>query len=206
MAVQAFHKENKSEPNQELYRQWKGVFRSLPGFERCVCLRRVRCPNRRGDMDFFLINPAPGPKLGLVECEGFKGKAGKEKSIVPLGVEQLLNYLAGFLHYQNRGKAIFEDSIQDAFNEKKLRGRTNREQWSSQKEFMRAVDCKTESDLIRLLDRASRELIPILLYYRKTPLATREEEVLSLAFAKHRLYAGAVRWPEADKLLGGRYL
>lgn len=206
--------EEKREPNQALYQHWESVFRSIPGFEQCVCLMRVRCPNRpHTDMDFFLLNPAQEPKIGLVECEGFKGKGLKDKSIAPAGVKQLLTYLADFIPFQGKGKDILEQSIRNAFSEKILRGKINRERWSSMEEFVRAAGCRQGesefSEFIEVLDQASRNLIPILLYYRETPLAAlegaREEDVLFRAFAGHRFYMGAVRWPEADKLLGGRY-
>jgi hypothetical protein len=194
--------EEKGEPNRTLYNNWRIVFHSIPGFEQCVCLHRVRRPDRIGDMDFLLINAGNEPKLGLVECEGF------DKS-VPSGVEQLLNYLAGFIPFQGDGKSILKESIQDAFNlEKKNneRGKGNLKIWSSEKEFMHAAGANSENDFINILDNTSFRLVPILLYYRTTPLTTKEEEVLSLAFARHRLYAGAVQWPDANKILDGRYL
>lgn len=219
--------EEKNEPNAELFQNWERVFRKMEGFENCVCLRRVRCPNRFGDMDFLLINRGPDPKLGLVECEGLK--TGKKETRAPKGIDQVLAYLAAFVKFEGDGKTILNESIRDAFDTGKLRGRNNAERWSSIEEFtrvagdpgaelpppprpdrgsgaMKVLSNKHEAGFVSLLERASRKIVPVLLYYRKTALLRDEEQLLALAFKNHRLYTGAVRWPSADRLLSGRHV
>jgi len=204
----------KTEPNPKLYENWKKVFRAIPGFENCTCLRRARTPKGR-DPDFFLLSPEPEPRIGLVECEGYKGKNGIDKRIAPIGVEQLLTYLDGYAASIGDGKAILESVVKDAFLKDKRkgkryqRGEVNRTHWKGGLEvWMRQIDpsIRSEDDLAELLRRASQNLVPILLYYRLSKLEDADERVLSLAFRRHRLYVGAVKWPNADGLISGRYM
>lgn len=117
--------EERNEPNHLLYRNWEKVFQRIPGFDRCACLRRVRCPDGGKDMDFLLVQPGPEPRLGLVECEGRKGKGKADKRIAPEGVQQLLTYLAGFLPFAGKGREIMDVSIANAFDTALLRGKNN---------------------------------------------------------------------------------
>lgn len=207
-------KEEENEPNDKLYKNWDKVFRTIPGFEGCTCLRRATTP-RGKDPDFFLLDPGPEPKIGLVECEGYKGKNGKEKRIAPIGVQQLLTYLHGYANSIGDGNIILERVVKDAFLKEKpkgkryQRGEDNRARWNGGLEvWMRQIgpSIRNEPDLADLLGRASRNLVPILLYYRVSKLEDDDERMLSLAFRRHRLYVGSVNWPKADVLIAGRYL
>jgi hypothetical protein len=85
--------EQGNEPNHLIYRHWRAVFHKISGFERCVCLRRVRCPNRKGDMDFLLVQPPPRPRLGLVEVE--RWNSGRTVPFPVLkGIDQVSAYLS----------------------------------------------------------------------------------------------------------------
>ena len=191
---------NKNEPNKRLYKHWDEVFREIPGFEDCICLRRVRCPTGVKDMDFFLLSQKPTPKIGLVECEGQSHK-------VPVGVEQLLTYLAAFSQHAGDGRRTLKVSIRDAFDENKLRGVLNVHQQGSLEKWykMGKPSIRSEEQLSRILAKASKHLVPILLYYRNDALTRPEYRLLRLAFSKHRLYAGTVQ-PTRPRLLEGKYL
>jgi len=191
--------ESKWEPNGKLFLNWKQVFHAIPGFEQCFCLRRVGCPG--GEPDFFLINPKPGPKIGLVECEGLRKSP-------PYGVEQLLKYINSFPHFQNKGRQSLEYAIQHAFDKNTLRGRCNLEIWGSLEEFVceaRKAGINKEDDFIKLPDIVSLKPVPILLYFREQKLDDQEQKILDPCLLPG-LYVGAIMWPEADKLLGGCYL
>ena len=191
---------NENEPNKRLYKHWEKVFREIPGFEDCICLRRVRCPTGGKDMDFFLLSQKPKPRIGLVECEGLSHK-------LPVGVEQLLTYVHLFSQCKGDGETIRKMSILDAFDTTKKRGKINKRQHGSyEKWYSKARPGIPDDDrLAQVLAKASKNLVPILLYYRKGGLEESEYKLLRLAFRKHRLYVGAVR-PRKLKLLEGRYL
>ena len=198
--------EQKNEPNHDLYEHWQQVFRKIDGFDKCLCLRRVRCPDRNRDMDFLLVQPGPAPKLGLVECEGFKGRNNKDKHTAPEGTQQLISYLAGFIEFTGDGRRIFDICIDNAFDIHLNRGKHNVKKWGSVDAWIQKLNVVSKSALVDLLSRASRTLIPVLLYYRKQPISEKERKALSLAFKHHALYVGAVRWPEANALLDGGYV
>lgn len=193
-------KVNRNEPNKRLYKHWERVFRKIPGFEDCICLRRVRCPTGGKDMDFFLLSQKPKPKIGLVECEGVSHK-------VPVGVEQLLTYVHLFSQCKGDGETIRKMSILDAFDRNKARGKINKRLHESCEKWYKKARPRTrdEKHLARLLVQASKNLVPILLYYRKVGLEESEYKLLRLAFRKHRLYAGSVH-PTRPRLLEGKYL
>ena len=193
-------KVNRNEPNKRLYKHCEEVFREIPGFEDCICLRRVRCPTGGEDMDFFLLSQKPKPRIGLVECEGVSHK-------VPVGIEQLLTYVHLFSQCKGNEKKVLEISLQDAFDTTKARGEINKHQHGSLEEWYKKARprIKDETHLARLLGKASKNLVPILLYYRKGGLEESEYKLLRLAFRKHRLFVGAVH-PRKLKLLEGRYL
>ena len=191
---------NPNEPNKRLYKHWEKVFRKIPGFEDCICLRRVRCPNGGKDMDFFLLSQKPKPKIGLVECEGVSHK-------VPVGVEQLLTYVHLFSQCKGDGETILKVSLEDAFDTSKKRGIINEDPHSTLRKWFKEARprIKDERHLARLLAKASKNLIPIVPYYREDGLEESEYKLLRLAFKKHRLFLGAVH-PRKLKLLEGRYL
>jgi hypothetical protein len=208
--------EQLNEPNHLLYRQWRAVFRSILGFEHCVCLRRVRCPNKAGDMDFLLIEPGSDPKLGLVETEGWSFLRSRPMA-VPKGLVQVEAYLKAFRRYRGQGETLLHVSIDNAFDRQNLRGRTNLAHWKARARWMGALrGIGSRADLERLLGRVSRRnMVPILLYFRDpraanpalTPALTPEEEqTLAERCTSPRLFAGTVSWPLGDRLLSGRYL
>ncbi|MFC1799293.1 hypothetical protein ACFL2Z_00060 [Candidatus Eisenbacteria bacterium] len=189
---------DKNEPLGELHDNWRKVFPKIPGFESCLCLQGVRPPTRSGEMDFLLVN-RNNPALGLVECEGRKSK-------VPAGIEQMLKYVNGFEQFSGDGKEILKQSIENA-----LEGRLKRATeynvdyggvlgWISRWK----PPLRSEEELRKLLSRASRKIVPVLLYFRYDSLAPEEEQVLRIAFKKHRLYAGTIN--SRNWILKGRYL
>ncbi|MEK7469264.1 MAG: hypothetical protein AAB074_17965 [Planctomycetota bacterium] len=205
--------ETRSEPNFRLYPNWENVFRKIPGFENCVCLRRVRTPNSK-DPDFTLFTVKPEPRIGLVECEGHKGPHDRDKSIAPIGVEQLLTYLAGWESVAGRGQLILDTMIKDAFLTQKRkaryqRGEHNQGQWGRFEAWLSKIGAPvtSESELVAALSASSMNLTAILLYYRRSSIPSEDERMVSSAFRRHRCFFGAVSWPDADRLLeGGKYV
>jgi len=189
------------ELNKRLYAHWEDVFQQIDSFHGCVCLRRVRCAVDLGtDVDFLLLKGGSDPKLGIVECEG-------HDSDPPEGVQQLLRYVAGF---KTTGATILEESIKDAFDTRKRRGRMNEKRWagsgrSGLVNWQGRAGARTERELARVLDAASKRVVPILIYYRDKPLKPLQKSALSLAFRGHPLYVGIVSYPAANKLIAARY-
>jgi hypothetical protein len=202
--------EQRNEPNHLLYRHWRAVFRRIPGFERCICLRRVRCPDRSGDMDFLLLQPWPRPRLGLVEVAGWNSRKD-----VPKGVEddinQLSRYLEAFRQHAGDGSTILRESIDNAFDVRNQRGENNVRRWRNRTRWARALpDVRNDARLTRLLESASRMLVPILLCFSREssgglPLTDKEARHLDRALRGHRTYVGIIGWPAAERLLRGRY-
>jgi hypothetical protein len=163
--------------NRRLYKDGDQVFHQLPGFKGCSYLRRVRCPARRGsDVDFLLFKKGKRPLLGIVECEG------PDKGY-PAGVEQLKRYVAGF---RGGGKAIYRESIKDAFDASKKRGRVNASRWRDLASWKAELGMDTE-ELEAQLGRAT--IVPILLYYRTDNLSAQEKRSLSQTFRQHDFIA-----------------
>ena len=151
-------------------------------------------------MDFFLLSQKPKPRIGLVECEGLSHK-------VPIGVEQLLTYIHLFSQCKGDGETIRKMSIKDAFDPRKARGQINIEKHGCLECWHKGARPRIQSKerLKRILRRASKNLVPILLYYHKDGLEESEYKLLRLAFRKHHLFVGAVH-PRKLELLEGRYL
>lgn len=202
--------EQLTEPNHLLYRHWRKVFRSIPGFSHCVSLRRVRCPNRVGDMDFLLVEPWPKPKLGLVEVEGWHCV---RDTPMPLskGLEQVTRYREAFRRYAGQGAIIRRESIDNAFDRGNQRGETNLSRWKSPARWRRALGNRARRDgLERLLSAASLTLVPILLSFRRPTvpnLTAAERAFIARTFSgRPRLYVGTVAWPAGDRPLGGEFV
>lgn len=203
--------EQLTEPNHLLYRHWRSVFRSIPGFAHCVSLRRVRCPDRSGDMDFLRLEPWPQPRLGLVEVEGWHCV---RDAPMPLrhGLAQVARYLEAFRGYAGQGSIIRRESIDNAFDRRLLRGETNLRCWGSRARWIRArKHSGRRDDFEPLLSAASLTLVPVLLSFRRptAPIALTPAERAFIARTfrgPHRLYVGTVAWPAADRLLGGEFV
>ena len=202
--------EQRNEPNHLLYRHWRAVFRQIPQFDRCICLRRVRCPDRSGDVDFLLLQPRPHPRLGLVEVEGWDARKNTPHN-ARNGIDQLSRYLKAFRRHAGDGPTILRESIGDAFDIEKQRGQTNVRTWGSRTRWARALgDVDDDAQLARLLGSASQQLVPILLVFRPrshraSVLTEKELDHLAKALRVHWPYVGAVAWPSAEMLLARRY-
>jgi hypothetical protein len=204
--------EQRNEPNHLLYRHWRAVFRQIPQFDRCICLRRVRCPDRSGDVDFLLLQPRPHPRLGLVEVEGWDVRKNTPHD-ARHGIDQLSRYLKAFRGHAGDGSTILRESIGDAFDTEKhnnQRGQTNVRKLGSYARWARALgDVHDDAQLARLLGSASQQLVPILLVFRPRShrgavLTEKELDHLAKVLPVHRPYVGAVAWPSADMLLARR--
>jgi hypothetical protein len=203
--------EQLNEPNHLLYRHWRLVFRRVPGFEHCVCLRRARCPDRSRDMDFLLLEPWPQPKLGLVEVEGWSSLRDVP---MPLwkGLEQVTRYVEIFRRYAGQGSIIRRESVDNSFDSGLLRGRSNLAYWKSPAHWIGALGrTARQRDFDRVLSAASRTLVPVLLSFRRADVGANVLTAGELASVQsrlrgHRLYVGAVAWPTADRLLGGQFV
>jgi hypothetical protein len=187
-----------NEPNHRLHEKWEHVFPLILGFESCLCLQRVRCPQRSLDMDFFLLDQAK-PALGVVECEGRTHR-------VPQGVEQLLSYVGWFVPYKGDGERILEVSIRDALESKKKRATVNSAGYGGVQGWISQSRSRVtgEAELVALLSQASHRIVPILLYYRDEPLTSDEQRILGLAFRSHDFFAGTI--DTGSWSLTGRYL
>jgi len=201
--------EQRNEPNHTLYQNWERVFRKIPGFEECVCLRRVRCPDHKDDPDFFLLTARPVPCIGIVECEGFNSRDATDRPVSSEGVEQLRSYFERWKPYRGKGEVIYKESIQDAF-QTKLRRENNLALWGGGlDEWIAKATSKATPDekaMIELLDAASQNIVSILLYYRGNRFKDEQVENFARAFRHRPFFVGTVWWPEADKLTGGRLL
>lgn len=205
--------EQRNEPNHLLYRHWRAVFRQIPQFDRCICLRRVRCPDRSGDVDFLLLQPRPHSRLGLVEVEGWDVRKNTPHD-ARHGIDQLSRYLKAFRRHAGDGSTILRESIGDAFDTEKhnnQRGQTNIREWRNCTRWTRGLgDVHNDTQLARLLASASRQLVPILLVFRppsdRASVLTEDElRHLAKAIPSRRTYVGAVAWPSARMLLAGCY-
>lgn len=177
--------EKENAPLDLLHDQSNKVFRHIPGFQSCICLQGVRCPDHQREMDFLLLNDNPA-SIGLVECQ--------HKSI-PAGVEQLLVYVAKFAHFAGRGNAICEESLRNALEDRNnLRSRQYNSRYGSIRAWAAQLNLNREQ-LVSLLDDASHNLFPVLVYFRELSdsqvdpeLGDAEKDILRLVFRTHTLY------------------
>jgi hypothetical protein len=203
-------REQVNEPNPLLYMNWEAIFRRIPGFARCVCLRRVASPvSPQTDMDFLLLEPPPRAKLGLVETEGWNSKTDAPMKI-PKGASQVNQYLREFRAYAGDGREIERLCIRRCFA-RNQRGFVNQYRWGSYGQWMKAIPgIRTKNDLEEVLGQASRDLVPILLYYAKRAgprgFSAIQENALRSALHHERPYVGTVAWPFANALLSGYFL
>lgn len=204
-------REQLNEPNALLYLNWETVFRSIPGFSRCMCLRRVPCPRTpHTDMDFLLLEPPPRARLGLVETEGWNSKADALMR-VPKGASQVNRYLHEFRAVTGDGRELERACISRCFDRNTQRGLINGYRWGSYGQWMKAIPgVRTKKDLEDVLGQASRDLVPILLYFAKPSglpgFSAAQEDALRSALHHGRPYVGTVAWPFADTLLSGYFL
>lgn len=158
---------NERELNAALYERGNSVFRSIKGFESSLCLRAVRCPDRKCAADFIVLQPGPEPKLGIVECE---------RERYPDGARQLRNYIERFRPAGGNGDLILDQCLRNSLEGDNKRSRVYNARHQNLLGWIHQEGSEIDSleELSRVLTSASRTLVPILICYRETALNAQE--------------------------------
>ena len=125
------------------------MFRRIPGFSRCVCLDRVPSPGPEAsvDMDFLLLEPPPGAKVGLVEVEGWNTSSDAPMK-VPKRADQVARSLHEFRAYRGRGPDLRRLCIDRCFRGAAQRKLVNVHAWGSYSRWtMALIGAKTRRAL-----------------------------------------------------------
>jgi hypothetical protein len=163
--------EDRHEPNYRFRNNWENIFRKIPGLENSTWLRRVRCPNRRGEMDFQLLTAGSDAKMALVELVGHD-RSTQDRPIGREGTNQLAKHIERSWTFGGAGRTILEESIKKVFS----RRREDTGWPGGILEWARkaAPETQCEKHIVELLDAASMNLVAVLLCYRRSILTEEE--------------------------------